>query len=160
MQNLFGFLISDSGHYLFLPITYLVYRVWLLFYLYTYFYTNSPSLRLILLYSINLYLKIKAIETILNRTIYVNLTKKKSLLRINKWTHFTENCDIILISIRYQLFLFTNMVIVELKYISASKIYFKKSFLISILLWISKCLYEFINSILSRFKTCCIQFWT
>lgn len=76
MQNLFGFLISDSGHYLFLPITYLVYRVWLLFYLYIYFYTNSPSLRLILLYSINLYLKIKAIETILNRTIYVNLTKK------------------------------------------------------------------------------------
>lgn len=160
MQNLFGFLISDSGHYLFLPITYRVYRVWLLFYLYIYFYTNSPSLRLILLYSINLYLKIKAIETILNRTIYVNLTKKKSLLRINKWTHFTENCDIILISIRYQLFLFTNMVIVELKYISASKIYFKKSFLISILLLISKCLYEFINSILSRFKTCCIQFWT
>lgn len=76
MQNLFGFLISDSGHYLFLPITYLVYRVWLLFYLYIYLYTNSPSLRLILLYSINLYLKIKAIETILNRTIYVNLTKK------------------------------------------------------------------------------------
>lgn len=84
MQNLFGFLISDSGHYLFLPITYLVYRVitylvyrvWLLFYLYIYFYTNSPSLRLILLYSINLYSKIKAIETILNRTIYVNLTKK------------------------------------------------------------------------------------
>lgn len=160
MQNLLGFLISDSGHYLFLPITYLVYRVWLLFYLYIYFYTNSPSLRLILLYSINLYLKIKAIETILYRTIYVNLTKKKSLLRINKWTHFTENCDIILISIRYQLFLFTNMVIVELNYISAFKVYFKKSFLISILLWISKCLYEFINSILSRFKTCCIQFWT
>lgn len=159
MQNLFGFLISDSGHYLFLPITYRIYRVWLLFYLYIYFYTNSPSLRLILLYSINLYLKIKQLKRYLIEQFMLTW-QKKSLLRINKWTHFTENCDIILISIRYQLFLFTNMVIVELKYISASKIYFKKSFLISILLLISKCLYEFINSILSRFKTCCIQFWT